>query len=81
LKGGVKRVHLLDGTISGVLLLELFKRDGMGTMVASDVYEGNREAKVEDLAGIRQIIKPLEESGALVRRTDEEVCLLAISLA
>lgn len=34
LKGGVKRVHLLDGTISGVLLLELFKRDGMGTMVA-----------------------------------------------
>jgi amino-acid N-acetyltransferase len=80
-RGGVKRVHLLDGTISGVLLLELFKRDGMGTMVASDVYEGNREAKVEDLAGIRQIIKPLEESGALVRRTDEEVCLLAISLA
>jgi len=47
----------------------------------SDVYEGNREAKVEDLAGIRQIIKPLEESGALVRRTDEEVRLLAISLA
>ncbi|VYS53210.1 unnamed protein product [Arabidopsis thaliana] len=72
-RGGVKRVHLLDGTISGVLLLELFKRDGMGTMVASDVYEGNREAKVEDLAGIRQIIKPLEESGALVRRTDEEL--------
>lgn len=34
MKGGVKRVHLLDGTISGVLLLELFKRDGMGTMVA-----------------------------------------------
>jgi amino-acid N-acetyltransferase len=33
-RGGVKRVHLLDGTISGVLLLELFKRDGMGTMVA-----------------------------------------------
>ncbi|XP_043805508.1 probable amino-acid acetyltransferase NAGS2, chloroplastic isoform X2 [Manihot esculenta] len=34
-KGGVQRVHLLDGTIGGVLLLELFKRDGMGTMVAS----------------------------------------------
>uniref|UniRef100_A0A1J3DM88 amino-acid N-acetyltransferase n=3 Tax=Noccaea caerulescens TaxID=107243 RepID=A0A1J3DM88_NOCCA len=72
-RGGVKRVHLLDGTISGVLLLELFKRDGMGTMVASDVYEGTREAKMEDLAGIRQIIKPLEESGSLVRRTDTEL--------
>ena len=34
MQGGVQRVHLLDGTISGVLLLELFKRDGMGTMVA-----------------------------------------------
>ncbi|KAL1190420.1 putative amino-acid acetyltransferase NAGS2 [Cardamine amara subsp. amara] len=72
-RGGVKRVHLLDGTISGVLLLELFKRDGMGTMVASDVYEGTRDSKVEDLAGIRHIIKPLEESGILVRRTDEEL--------
>lgn len=30
----MQRVHLLDGTIGGVLLLELFKRDGMGTMVA-----------------------------------------------
>ncbi|CAF2133541.1 unnamed protein product [Brassica rapa] len=72
-RGGVKRVHLLDGTITGVLLLELFKRDGMGTMVASDVYEGTRDAKVDDLAGIRRIIKPLEEGGILVRRTDEEL--------
>ncbi|CAK7339746.1 unnamed protein product [Dovyalis caffra] len=72
-KGGVQRVHLLDGTIGGVLLLELFKRDGMGTMVASDLYEGTRMARVTDLAGIRQIIQPLEESGTLVRRTDEEL--------
>ncbi|KAB5547465.1 hypothetical protein DKX38_010871 [Salix brachista] len=72
-KGGVQRVHLLDGTISGVLLLELFKRDGMGTMVASDLYEGTRMARVADLAGIRQIIQPLEESGTLVSRTDEEL--------
>lgn len=33
-QGGVKRVHLLDGTIGGVLLKELFQRDGVGTMVA-----------------------------------------------
>ena len=37
-QGGVQRVHLLDGTVSGVLLLELFKRDGMGTMVARYLY-------------------------------------------
>ncbi|XP_022132789.1 probable amino-acid acetyltransferase NAGS2, chloroplastic isoform X2 [Momordica charantia] len=72
-RGGVERVHLLDGTIGGVLLLELFKRDGMGTMVASDLYEGTRMARVTDLHGIRQIIQPLEMSGTLVRRTDEEL--------
>lgn len=27
-------MHLLDGTIAGVLLKELFQRDGVGTMVA-----------------------------------------------
>ena len=30
----MQRVHLLDGIVGGVVLLELFKRDGMGTMVA-----------------------------------------------
>ncbi|XP_054824263.1 probable amino-acid acetyltransferase NAGS1, chloroplastic isoform X3 [Prosopis cineraria] len=72
-RGGVQRVHLLDGTISGVLLLELFKRDGMGTMVASDLYEGTRMARVADVPGIKQLIQPLEASGVLVKRTDEEL--------
>ncbi|KAL2348303.1 hypothetical protein Fmac_002303 [Flemingia macrophylla] len=72
-RGGVQRVHLLDGTISGVLLLELFKRDGMGTMVASDLYEGTRKAEVKDISGIKQLIQPLEASGILVKRTDEEL--------
>ncbi|KAI4330733.1 hypothetical protein MLD38_028991 [Melastoma candidum] len=72
-RGGVPRVHLLDGTIGGALLLELFQRDGIGTMVASDLYEGTRTAKDTDLHGIRQLLKPLEESGTLIRRTDEEL--------
>ena len=37
-QGGVQRVHLLDGTKGGVLLLELFTRDGLGTMVARYDY-------------------------------------------
>ncbi|GJR35230.1 probable amino-acid acetyltransferase NAGS1, chloroplastic [Tanacetum coccineum] len=72
-RGGVQRVHLLDGNVAGVLLKELFQRDGVGTMVASDLYEGTRMGKVEDLPGIRQIFKPLEDSGTLVKRTDEEL--------
>ncbi|CAL5084964.1 unnamed protein product [Urochloa decumbens] len=57
----------------GSLLLELFTRDGAGTMIARDVYEGTRIATAEDLSGIRKIIRPLEDSGVLVRRTDTEL--------
>jgi len=39
----------------------------------SDLYEGTRMARAVDIPGIKQIIQPLEESGALVRRTEEEV--------
>ncbi|GMY07312.1 probable amino-acid acetyltransferase NAGS1, chloroplastic isoform X2 [Fagus crenata] len=72
-RGGVQRVQMLDGTKGGVLLLELFTRDGYGTMVASDLYEGTRIASVTDLSRIRQLILPLEESGKLIRRTDQEL--------
>ncbi|XBI54019.1 hypothetical protein VPH35_036144 [Triticum aestivum] len=70
---GVQRVHIIDGTVDGSLLLELFTRDGAGTMIARDVYEGTRMATEEDLPGIRKLIYPLEESGVLVRRTDKEL--------
>jgi len=33
-QGGVQRVHIVDGTVGGSLLLELFTRDGVGTMIA-----------------------------------------------
>lgn len=34
LKGGVNRAHILDGTIPHALLLEVFTREGVGTMIA-----------------------------------------------
>ncbi|GFY81069.1 N-acetyl-l-glutamate synthase 1 [Actinidia rufa] len=72
-RGGVHRVHLVDGTVGGVLLMELFQRDGVGTLVASDLYEGTRMARVADIPEIKQILQPLEESDTLVRRTKEEL--------
>jgi hypothetical protein len=33
-KGGVGRVHLLNSNIQGALLLELYTRDGVGTMIS-----------------------------------------------
>lgn len=36
LDAGVKRAHVLDGRVQHVLLLEMFTREGIGTMVTQD---------------------------------------------
>lgn len=66
---GVRRAHLINRQIDGALLLELFSRDGIGTMVTSDVYEETRIAVVDDIGGILELITPLEKRGYLVRRS------------
>lgn len=48
---------------AGVLLLELYTRDGMGTMVFSDDYEVNRPATHQDVDAVARLLKPLEENG------------------
>jgi amino-acid N-acetyltransferase len=68
---GVRRAHILDRRIDGALLLELFTRDGIGTMVTADLYEGTRRATIDDIGGLLELIKPLEEAGILVPRSRE----------
>lgn len=68
---GVRRAHLIDRRIDGALLLELFTRDGIGTMVTADLYEGTRRATIDDIGGLLELIKPLEEAGILVPRSRE----------
>ena len=70
---GVARTHLLDYHVDGVLLLELFTRDGIGTMVSAEAYDTTRRATVEDIGGILALIQPLEEQGALVRRSRDKI--------
>lgn len=36
LEGGVRRAHILDGRVQHVLLLEMFTREGVGTMFTQD---------------------------------------------
>ncbi|MEZ5672607.1 MAG: hypothetical protein R3E08_09580 [Thiotrichaceae bacterium] len=38
-EAGVKRVHLLSQEIDGAILLELFSRDGIGTLISADPFE------------------------------------------
>ncbi|HXH02273.1 MAG TPA: amino-acid N-acetyltransferase [Candidatus Competibacteraceae bacterium] len=70
-RAGVRRIHLLDWRLDGALLLELFTRDGVGTLLTADIYEGLRPATIDDVGGILELIRPLEEEGILVRRSRE----------
>ena len=72
-RNGVNRVHVIDRRIDGALLLELFSRDGVGTMINADTYDSIRRATIDDIGGILELIRPLEESGALVRRSREKL--------
>jgi len=69
----VKRVHIIDQKIDGGLLLELFTRDGCGTMITNLFYEGIRAANIDDVGGILRLIQPLEAKGILVERSREQL--------
>ncbi len=68
-QAGVRRIHLLSRRVDGALLLELFTRDGVGTLVTADIFEGLRPATIDDVGGLLELIQPLEEDGTLVRRS------------
>ena len=70
-RAGVRRIHLLNRRVDGALLLELFTRDGIGTLITTDIYEDIRSATIDDVGGILELIRPLEEDGILVRRSRE----------
>ena len=70
-RSGVGRVHLIGFNEDGTLLLELFSRDGVGTIITRESLEILRDARPDDISGLVALIQPLEESGALVRRSRE----------
>jgi amino-acid N-acetyltransferase len=72
-EGGVERSHILPYTADGALLLEVFTHDGIGTMVVDEKLESLREATVDDVGGILQLIEPFERDGTLARRERTEI--------
>jgi amino-acid N-acetyltransferase len=68
---GVKRAHVVSRQSDGALLKELFTRDGAGTLLTSEPYEQLRPAMIDDVAGILELLAPLEDAGVLVRRSRE----------
>ncbi|MCH9047937.1 MAG: amino-acid N-acetyltransferase [Proteobacteria bacterium] len=70
---GVKRVHFLQQDQEGSLLLELFSRDGVGTLLSTAPFDQIRIARIDDVGGILELIEPLEKEGILIRRSREKI--------
>lgn len=72
-RAGVPRSHLISYKEDGALIQELFSFDGIGTQVVMASAEQVRQASIDDIGGIFDLIRPLEEQGILVRRSREQL--------
>lgn len=72
-RSGVRRCHLISYQEDGALLQELFSRDGIGTQIVMESAEQIRRATINDIGGILELIRPLEQQGILVRRSHEQL--------
>src|SRR5262249_37245276 len=72
-KGGVPRVHLIDGRVEEGLLAEVFSNEGIGTLVHANEYQAIRRAQKKDARAIYNLIKQGMDNEELVRRTLTEI--------
>ena len=70
---GVASGQLVSYREDGALLAELFTADGAGTQIAEQDGRRVRRAELRDVADIVEIIRPLEDAGALVRRSRDRL--------
>ncbi|MFB1486032.1 MULTISPECIES: amino-acid N-acetyltransferase [unclassified Thiocapsa] len=72
-RNGIRRVHLVQRRRGGALLRELLTPDGSGTLISAEPYEELRPARIDDVTGILELLRPLEDRGVLVRRSRERL--------
>jgi len=72
-RGGVSRVHIVDGRVSEGLLAEVFSNEGIGTLVHANEYQAVRRAHKKDARAIHAMIQPSMENDELMRRSRAEI--------
>jgi len=68
-KGGIPRVHVINGKVDEGLLAEVFSNDGIGTLIYANEYQQIRAAKKKDVRAIQLLTKAAVEADELVKRT------------
>ncbi len=72
-EAGVDRTQIVSFTNSSALLTELFSLNGSGTLISHDPFEVIRDANIDDISAVLDLIAPLENDGTLVRRSREKL--------
>jgi amino-acid N-acetyltransferase len=72
-RAGIAKGHLVSFLDDGALLEELFTASGVGTQILEQEHKPIRRAELDDVAAIVEVIRPLEESGQLVRRSRDRL--------
>jgi len=69
MRGGVPRVHIIDGRVEEGLLAEVFSNEGVGTLVHVNEYHAIRRALKKDARGIFALIRGAVENDELLPRS------------
>ena len=72
-RGGIGRVHMIDGRVEEGLLAEVFSNEGIGTLIHADEYQAIRQAIRKDVRVIHNLIQASVENDELVRRTRADI--------
>jgi len=72
-RGGVPRVHLIDGRLEEGLLGEVFSNEGTGTLIHANEYQAIRQATRKDIRALHQLIEAGVARDELVRRSRAEI--------
>jgi amino-acid N-acetyltransferase len=72
-RGGVPRVHIIDGRVEEGLLAEVFSNEGIGTLIHANEYQAIRRAHKRDARAIAALIQAGVENDELVRRSRSEI--------
>ena len=69
MRGGVPRVHIIDGRVEEGLLAEVFSNEGIGTLIHPNEYQAIRGRRRRDARPICALIQAGVERDELVRRS------------
>jgi amino-acid N-acetyltransferase len=72
-RGGVPRVHVIDGRVEEGLLAEVFSNEGIGTLIHANEYQAIRKAHKRDTRAIYNLIQAGVANDELVRRPLAEI--------